>query len=545
MSHELCEIGVIGLTTLGQSLAAHHASTKTRVCVADEDPTFVPAVINEYKTQIEAGEHEDDPLPRASRCMLPSHSMDELIANVCPPRKILVFGTHRDDGKFADLWSRLAPNLEPGDMVLRWGREDDHDKGFTFYKESIVAQLSQTQGRPREIHLLEMVRMERDRTTVFEGETPESFLVGGPRRAYEKIEPYVSPCATIVHAGDDAGCAHYAHMIQRTIENGLTQAIAEGTDILAKAARWEHQDIGRIMNNWNAGRLSSYLVRIASKIFYKRDNVTKQGFVIEYIVDTIDLGPVDTWMTLEATKFGIPTPTINACLESRFISAMKEERMEASGILKVPENSDTPSVLRDQMADDLQNAIYCACLCFIAECFAIFQAASDMEYWNANFADCIGLWNTPGSFLESNILEKVHASLVQNKDKELTNLITFPDIASELQELHMSWRRIVTLSFASAIPCPTLSSSLTYYDSYRTRRLPVGLIHAQRDWFDASGYARFGMEGWFSTCWITEHTRERKKMEAELERAEWEREMEEEQQRKMEEEQKKKKAKNG
>jgi len=300
------------------------------------------------------------------------------------------------------------------------------------------------------------------------------------------------------------------------IGNGVTQAIAEGSDVMSKAARFEEQDIGKIMNNWNAGggKLASYLIRISSKIWQKRDSITKRGFVVNHIIDSVDLSAVDTWMTLEATKLGVPAPTINATLESRFISMMKDERVAVSSILRVPESADTPSVMKDQISDDLENAIYCACICLVAECLAIFQAASKAELWNANIADCIQLWNQPGSFLESNLLKKIH-SCVANKDEDEASmsLITAPGIASELQELHMSWRRIVTLSFASAIPCPTLSSSLTLYDSYRTRLLPTSLIRAQRDFFDASGYGRFEQEGWFTTCWTKEHTKERKKKE--------------------------------
>eukprot|EP00584_Thalassiosira_punctigera_P005866 CAMPEP_0172538026 /NCGR_PEP_ID=MMETSP1067-20121228/9512_1 /TAXON_ID=265564 ORGANISM="Thalassiosira punctigera, Strain Tpunct2005C2" /NCGR_SAMPLE_ID=MMETSP1067 /ASSEMBLY_ACC=CAM_ASM_000444 /LENGTH=589 /DNA_ID=CAMNT_0013323443 /DNA_START=102 /DNA_END=1871 /DNA_ORIENTATION=+ len=532
MSHELCELGVVGLSTIGQSLAAQHASNKTRVCVADEDPTFVPQVIDEYRIQMEAGESESDPLPRASLCMLPSDTLEQLVARLASPRKIVVFGTHADDQKFEQVWNKLSPNLESGDMVLRWGKEDGSDLNIQFYNDSICRAL-QTQNL--EVHLLEMVRLEADRTAIFEGETPEVFMVGGSREGYDQMEPYIRPCALVGHVGNDAGCAHYAHMIQRAIENGVAQTVAEGSHILSRAAGHEHQDIGKVMGKWNVagGRLASYLLRISSKIFYKRDKITNKGFVIEHIVDSIDLNAVDTWVTLEATKLGIPAPTVNATLESRFLSVMKDERVEASGILKVPEGADTPSVMKDQIGDDCGNAIYCACMCLIAECLAIFQAASDMEAWDVNVAECVRLWNQPGSFLESSLLGRIHSALAneksikneeptkiedeepkENEFEETRNLMILPAIATDLQEMHMSWRRIVTLSFASAIPCPTLSSSLTYYDSYRSHKLPFGLIRAQRDFFDSSGYSRFEQEGWFSTCWTKEHTMERKKKEA-------------------------------
>lgn len=419
-----------------------------------------------------------------------------------------------------DIWNELRPLLESDDMILRWGQEEESGDTVQFYKDSIVSHLARSEGKDRDIHLAEMVRLERDRTVVFEGETLDGFLIGGPKEAYDQLEEYIVPLSSsIVHAGDDAGCAHYAHMIQHTIENGVTQAIAEGSDVMSKAARFEEPDIGKVMHNWNAGgaKLASYLMKISSKIWQKRDKITKRGFVVNHIIDTLDLSPVDTWVTLEATKLGVPAPTINATLESRFLSAMKDERAAASSILQVPDCADTPSVMKDQISDDLENAIYCACVVLVAECLAIFQAASKAEGWNANIADCVQLWNQPGSFLESNLLKKIHSSVVSEDEYEesLSLIIAAPDIASELQELHMSWRRIVTLSFATAIPCPTLSSSLTLYDSYRTRILPTSLIRAQRDFFNASGYSRVGQEGWFTTCWTTEHTKEKKKRERE------------------------------
>ena len=536
MSEELCELGVIGLTAIGQSLAAHHAGACTRVCIGDEDPSFVPQVIAEFKTHMAADEEEGEldtataaavtntqnneaagPV-RASKCMLPSETFEELVARIKMPRKIIIFGTHGDDVKFEQTWKRLCPLLEQDDVVLRWGKEEEGgDSALQFYSDSIVGNLCKLEAQPKGIHLMEMVRLERDRAATFEGDTPDSFLVGGPQQGYEQLQPYISHCATIGHAGNAAPCAHYAHMIQRAIENGVAQAYAEGHDVMKKAAGFENPDIGRTLKKWGeeeGGRLAGYLLSSSVKIHYKRDHITKKGFVIDHIIDSVDLNSNDTWVTLEATKMGVPAPTVNATLEARFLSVMKDERLEASTVLTVPEMQNTPSVMKDQITDDLQNAIYCACICLIGECMSIFQAASEVESWGVNLKECVRLWKQPGAFLESTLLDKIHSALDEIRPEDMRNLLTVPGIASEMQEIHMSWRRIVSLSFASAIPCPAMSSSLTFYDSYRTRTVPFGLIRAQRDFFDASGYDRFEQEGWFTTCWITPHTRQMKKKES-------------------------------
>jgi 6-phosphogluconate dehydrogenase len=456
MSKELCELGVIGLSTVGQSLAAHHASDGIRVCVSDEDPSFVPQVVREYKSQIEADaedaeeEEEDDEedgdgassddrrtrrLRAAARCMIPSGGVEEMVPMLKRPRRIVVCGTHGRDATFAgSFWDRLFPLLEEGDVVLRWGREDDDGGGecdpatplrgggggggdIQFYDAATLGKLSRTQARPGGIHLLEMVRLAQDRLLDATTTVQHSFLVGGgSREAYSLMEPLISSYgASIAHVGNDVGCVHYAFMIQRTIENGISQVYAEGADILRKAAGYEQQDVGRTFKNWNesvgGGGMSSYLTGISSRIYYKRDTLTKTGFVVDHIIDSIVSDPVDTWATLEATRLGVPAPTINAAQETRFLSVMREERMEASAILKVMDGNDTPSVLRDQIAEDLQHAMFCACLFVVAECLSIFEAASEVGLWDADVGECVRMWKRPGSFLESTLMDRVHTAL--------------------------------------------------------------------------------------------------------------------------------------
>jgi 6-phosphogluconate dehydrogenase len=340
------------------------------------------------------------------------------------------------------------------------------------------------------------------------------------------MEPYLTSfdgISHIAHVGNDVQCVHYAFMIQRAIENGMMQIYAEGSDVLRKAAGYENNDIGRTFKNWNecntnssggggggGGLSNSYLSGISSRIFYKRDTLTKCGSVIDHIVDAMVSEPVDTWVTLEATRLNVPAPTINAAQETRFLSVMREERMEASSILRIPDGNDTPSVLKDQISEDLHNAMYCACLFVVSECLSIFEAASEVGSWDFNLEECVRMWKRPGSILQSTLMNRVHSALADDMG-DSNCLLTIPIIASELQELHMPWRRIVALCFASAIPCPTLSSSLTHYDTYRCERLPLALIRAQRDYYDASGYDRLSERGWFSTCWIKEHTTPKRK----------------------------------
>jgi 6-phosphogluconate dehydrogenase len=224
----------------------------------------------------------------------------------------------------------------------------------------------------------------------------------------------------------------------------------------------------------------------------------------------VDFQPSYAWVKMEATKFEVPIPTLNAALDARYFSTMKDERVQASKILKAPELVDTPSVLKEQICDDLQNAIYCTSLCAYAEGLSLLQAASEVESWDVNIETCVELWNRPGSFLASNLLKTIDSALASSIEQS-SNLLVVPDIAAELDALHMSWRRAVTLSLACGSPVPCLSAALTYYDSYRSHTSPVGIIRAQRDFFGGYGYDRFDREGWFTTNWTREHTEWAKK----------------------------------
>ena len=53
------------------------------------------------------------------------------------------------------------------------------------------------------------------------------------------------------------------------------------------------------------------------------------------------------------------------------------------------------------------------------------------------------------------------------------------------------------------IPAPTLSSSLAFYDGYRSERLPANLTQAQRDYFGAHTYERIDQPRgqFFHTNW--------------------------------------------
>ena len=75
-------------------------------------------------------------------------------------------------------------------------------------------------------------------------------------------------------------------------------------------------------------------------------------------------------------------------------------------------------------------------------------------------------------------------------DPGLSNLLLDPYFMEVISRCQDSWRRTVAAAFTQGIPVPAFSTALSFYDGYRTARLPANLLQAQRDYFGAHTYER-------------------------------------------------------
>lgn len=56
---------------------------------------------------------------------------------------------------------------------------------------------------------------------------------------------------------------------------------------------------------------------------------------------------------------------------------------------------------------------------------------------------------------------------------------------------------VVADAVMRGVPIPAFSSALSFYDGYRSERLPANLLQAQRDYFGAHTYELLEKEGVF------------------------------------------------
>jgi 6-phosphogluconate dehydrogenase len=71
------------------------------------------------------------------------------------------------------------------------------------------------------------------------------------------------------------------------------------------------------------------------------------------------------------------------------------------------------------------------------------------------------------------------------KQPKLENLLFDAFFKNAVEQCQPAWRRVVAQATMMGIPVPAFSTALSFFDGYRTARLPANLLQAQRDYFGA------------------------------------------------------------
>lgn len=275
------------------------------------------------------------------------------------------------------------------------------------------------------------------------------------------------------------------------------QLIAEVYDVLKHVLGMNNDEIADLFAEWNKGELQSYLIEITEKIFRKKED--DGSYTVDTILDKTGMKGTGKWTIQEAAERGVAAPTMAASLDSRMISGRKEERVAASKVLAAPmiEPAD-----RAQVISDLRAALYASKVCSYAQGLCLIKAASDEFGWGIDLSECARLW-MGGCIIRAKLLDRIQMAF--SEQPNLPNLLVDPGFAAEMNERSTPWRRVVALCITSGIACPSLCSSLTYFDSYRRESLPANLTQAQRDFFGGHTYERVDKPGRFHTAWTDAH----------------------------------------
>jgi 6-phosphogluconate dehydrogenase len=228
-----------------------------------------------------------------------------------------------------------------------------------------------------------------------------------------------------------------------------------------------------------------------------------KGYLVDYVLDTAGQKGTGKWTSVNALDMGTPAPTIAEAVFARCMSSVKEERVHASNILTKPDSIPINEASKEGFLEAIRGALYCSKICSYAQGFQLMQTAA-MEYdWTLNFGEIAQIWRG-GCIIRAKFLQKITEAYAQNSS--LANLLLDEYFKNSITQHQAHWREVVSASALNGVPTPTFSSALSYYDSYRSARLPQNLLQVQRDYFGAHTYSRVDhpKDERFHTDWLNQ-----------------------------------------
>jgi 6-phosphogluconate dehydrogenase len=273
-------------------------------------------------------------------------------------------------------------------------------------------------------------------------------------------------------------------MVHNGIEYGDMQLICEAYNLLERGLGLTADELHEIFVDWNKGELDSYLIEISSQIFAKKDEDGRP--LVDKILDTAGQKGTGKWTVFSSLDLGQPVTLIGESVFARCLSALKDERVEASKILEGPR---TKSSVGDRAAfiEDVRRALYSSKIVSYAQGYMLLRAAAKENDWNLNMGGIALMWRG-GCIIRSRFLGKIKEAFEKNKN--IDNLLLDSFFSSALNQYQPSWRKALIHAVELGVPTPAFSTALAFFDGYRTARLPANLLQAQRDFFGAHTYER-------------------------------------------------------
>ena len=178
------------------------------------------------------------------------------------------------------------------------------------------------------------------------------------------------PCTTYI---GENGAGHYVKMVHNGIEYGDMQMICEAYALMNGLLGLKPAEMGEIFSEWNRGALDSFLIEITADILKQRDPQTKRKAFVDVVLDTAGQKGTGKWTSTNALDMGVPAPTIAEAVFARCISAIKDERVAASKILKGPGRKYRGS--KKALVAAIHDALYCSKICSYAQGFQLMRTA--------------------------------------------------------------------------------------------------------------------------------------------------------------------------
>ena len=470
---DLCDIGLVGLAVMGENLALNIESRGYSIAVFNRTTSVVDNLIQGRA---------------ADKKFVGCHSLEDLVKALAKPRKVMLMV--KAGPAVDDLIEQLLPLLSPGDVII--------DGGNTHYADT-----------ERRTKYVESKGLSYIGTGVSGGEEGAllgpSMMPGGSPAAWPLVKPIFQAISAKVGPKNDIPCCewvgprgagHYVKMVHNGIEYGDMQLICEAYFMLKQALGLSNAELYDVFAEWNKGELDSYLIEITRDIFSVKDADTGAELV-DMILDKAGAKGTGKWMSQLALDLGVPSTLVTEAVYARSLSALKDARVRASKVLKGPSAKYQGD--KATFVEQVRQALYASKICSYAQGFVQMQAAAKEHDWPLDYGNIALLWRG-GCIIRARFLERIKEAF--DADKQLENLLLAPYFTKAVQEAQPAWRHVVSTAITLGIPVPAFTTALTYYDGYRSARLPANLLQAQRDYFGAHTFERTDKPGTFHAEWL-------------------------------------------
>ncbi len=451
------DIGLIGLAVMGQNLVLNMNDHGFKVVVHNRSTNKIDEFLNG---------------PAKGTDVVGAYSLEELVNKLESPRKVMLMVKA---GEVVDHYiEKLIPLLDAGDIIIDGGNSlfTDTNRRTTYLAEKNIRFIGAgvSGGEEGARH-------------------GPSIMPGGNKEAWPYVKPIFQKIAAQVdgepccHWVGENGAGHYVKMIHNGIEYGDMQVICEAYHLMSQGLGLEPDEMQGIFSEWNKGALSSYLIEITANILGYKDE--DGAPLINKILDTAGQKGTGKWTGMNALELGIPLTLIAESVFARCLSAQKDERVVAAEILPKPAAKFTGD--KQTIIGAVHDALYASKIISYAQGFSLMREAAKEYQWNLNYGEIALMWRG-GCIIRSQFLNDIKKAY--DKQPDLKNLLLDDFFVDAISQADAGWRKAVVQGIELAIPTPAFGSALSYYDGYRTARLPANLLQAQRDYFGAHTYER-------------------------------------------------------
>jgi 6-phosphogluconate dehydrogenase len=453
------DIGLIGLAVMGQNLVLNM-----------NDHGFSVVVFNRTTSKVK------DFLegPAKNTQVIGALSLKEFFAALKRPRKVMFMV--KAGQPVDDLIEECLPFLEKGDVII--------DGGNSHYPDT-----------ERRVETLKAKGILFVGMGVSGGEEGArhgpSMMPGGNSQAWEIIKPIFQaisakakedglPCCEWIGEG---GAGHYVKMVHNGIEYGDMQLISEAYFLLKHVLKCTTDEMHSIFLKWNEGVLHSFLIEITAQIFAYKDTDGKP--LLDKILDVAGQKGTGKWTGISALDLGLPVTLIAEAVFARCLSSLKEERLQAEKVFSPPKTAFKGD--RKQYIEAIGLALYASKIISYAQGFMLMRSAAQEMKWKLNYGQIALIWRE-GCIIRSRFLNDIKKAY--DKQPNLSNLLFDSFFCQEIKRSEGAWRQVVSTAIELGVPVPCFSTSLSFFDGYRTGQLSANLIQAQRDFFGAHTYER-------------------------------------------------------